>query len=259
MELEIRNLHGPEELEELIRLQAVVGSFPPKDTMSPITLIALSMEKPRTGWVMGAFLQGRMVGFNVAMATTEPDLAYGHMLGVLPEYRDAGAGNMMLHDIFELLRKENIQRYCFTYEPLEARNAHVYLNKIGGHAVLYHEAHFYLQEGIHKGLPQDRVLLMLDLHNVRNRSKELEPLSQALARYPVATPAHMPQADAVLVEIPPDIHGLIDKDPPAAKQFRMDTRRVLSEYINERKMVAGRLYTGDIDGTRRSFYLLHQP
>ena len=92
MELEIRNLHSPEEMEELIRLQAIVGGLPPKDTMSPITLTALSMEKPRTGWVMGAFLQGRMVGFNLVMATTEPNLAYGHMLGVLPEYRDAGRG-----------------------------------------------------------------------------------------------------------------------------------------------------------------------
>ena len=100
---------------------------------------------------------------------------------------------------------------------------------------------------------------MLDLHNVRNRSKELEPLAQALARYPVATPDHMPQADAVLVEIPPDIHGLIDKDPAAAGRFRMDTRRVLGEYLNERGMVAGRLYTGDIDGKRRSFYLVHRP
>ncbi|MBI4775479.1 MAG: hypothetical protein HY788_15120 [Deltaproteobacteria bacterium] len=56
MDFEIRELSRPDELEDVIKLQAVVGGLPPKDTMSPITLRVLTSDRPRTGWVSGAYL-----------------------------------------------------------------------------------------------------------------------------------------------------------------------------------------------------------
>lgn len=254
MDLEIRKLSRPEEFEEVIGLQAQVWGLSPKDTMSPITLTALAQDYPRTGWVLGGYLGEEMVGFAVVIATSEPDLVYGHMLGVLKEYRDSGVGMQLNNHLFALLERQGVRRICWTFEPLESRNAHVYLNKLGGKAISYHRAHFYLEAGPDSGLPLDRFLFMLELGQRRDRSRELEPLAQALAAYPLALPGQVPEAEAVLVEIPPDLHGLLESDLAAAARFRADTRQVLEECLNARGMVADRLYSGQIEGQRRSFY-----
>jgi hypothetical protein len=46
VEFEIRELRHPDELKDVVGLQALVGGLPPEDTMSPITLTALSMNRP---------------------------------------------------------------------------------------------------------------------------------------------------------------------------------------------------------------------
>lgn len=258
MEFDIREIAGEQEMEELIKLQEEVGGLPPKDTMSPITLSALLSQNPRVGLVLGAFHQGRMVGFSVGMGTMEPGLTLGHMLGVIPAYRNTGVGHALVLDFFDKAREIGCQRVANTYEPLEGRNAHLYLNKMNARGVRYKKAYYYIQEGIHQGMPQDRLLIVFHLDDIRDRSSELEPLSQALDRYPTATAEHMPQAEAVLLEIPADLRSLQKTDPQAVLDWRMGTRQVFEEYINQRGMCVRSLYSQEIDGARRSFYLLSQ-
>ena len=57
VEYDIRELSQPDELKDVIKLQAIVGGLPPEDTMSPITLTALSMDRARTGTVFMTFIQ----------------------------------------------------------------------------------------------------------------------------------------------------------------------------------------------------------
>ncbi len=254
MRLDVRQLSRPEEFEQVIDLQNQVWGLPPRDTMSPITLTALAQEYPRTGWVLGGFLKGRMVSFAVVLTTSEPDLVYGHMLGVLNQFRDNGVGTRLQGRVFALLESQGVRRICWTFEPLESRNAHVYLNKLGGRAIAYHRAHFYLGEGLAQGLPLDRFLYKLEFAERRDRSQELEPLGQALAAYPLAEPGQVPEAEAVLVETPWNFQALLAIDPDAARRLRADTRQVFEECLNRRGMVVDRLYSGQVEGQRRSFY-----
>ncbi|MBI5523942.1 MAG: GNAT family N-acetyltransferase [Desulfarculus sp.] len=259
MILEVRPLKRPQEIAQVIELQARVWGLSPRDTMSPITLTALCQDYPRTGWLMGGFLDERMVALAVMIATTEPGLVYGHMLGVLPELRDGGLGRQLMEATLTLLERRGARRACWTFEPLEARNAHLYLNKLGGRAMDYHQAHFHLEGDAGQGLPLDRFLYILELARRQDWSRRLEPLEQALAAWPLAKAGHIPEAPMLLVEIPPDLQALLASDPAAALRWRAETRAILEECLGARGMAADRLYSGLLEGRRRCFYRLSRP
>lgn len=255
MEFEIRELRHPDELKEVVRLQALVGGLPPEDTMSPITLTALSIDRPRVGWVLGAYHGQKMISFLVALATAEPGAAYGHMVGVDPEYRDSRVGLQMLARNFDQFRRDGICKCYTTFEPLESRNAHIYINRLGGRGVAYKKEYYYIHSGLHQGMPQDRLLVALDVTHDPSGDTAISP-KEALDRYPVASPENMPEAPAVLLEIPGDLRRLQKEDPDAALAFRMDTRAVFEEYLENRGMAAEEFVSDLSNGKRRSFYLL---
>ena len=256
MAFEIRELSHPDELKEVIKLQAMVGGLPPRDTMSPITLTALTMDRPRVGWVLGAFHDQKMISFIISLATAEPGAAYGHMLGVLKEYRDSSVGLQMLQRNFELFRQSGIFRVYTTFEPLESRNAYIYLNKLGGRGIAYKKAHYFIDSDLHRGMPQDRFLVELDLEYDPAQGRESASLEDVLDRYPIVSLGCMPEAQAVLVEIPGDLHRLQAEDSASALAWRMNTRAVFQEYMENRGMVAKEFSSDVLDGKRRSFYRL---
>lgn len=258
MDIEIRELSTPEELEEVINLQMVVGGLSERHVTSPITLTALSITHPRMGWVLGAYENGKMVGFSIALSTQEPGLVYGFMLAVDPNAQDGGVGRRLLLHGFDLNRQAGVERVCWTYEPMEAKNAHLYLNKLGGRCVHYHENYYYLDSGLHAGLPQDRVLVEVGLNEVGDKGARLMPLEQALAEHPVARADDLPDAHKVLVEIPHKMHELLPRDPEAAMAFRLDTRAVLNHYLNQRGYAAVQLISDVTDQGPRAFYLLNR-
>jgi len=259
MDFEMREIQGPEEIDELIALQAAVYGLPPGDTMSPITLSALTQKYFRTGWVLGAFRNRKMVGFCIGLATAENGFVYGHMLGVLAEHRDSGLGNRLLKASFGLYRENGMGRVCWTYEPLEARNSHLYLNRLGGRCIRYLESHYHVDSGPYHGMPLDRFLVMLELSKMRDCGSELSSLEEALTRYPVATFDKRPDAGAVLLQIPGDFYALKAEDVSSARAWRMNTRTVLMDYVNQRGMAAEALFSDVQGGERRCYYLLTGP
>lgn len=255
MEFEIREVEGQTEVEEVVRLQQDIWDLPLKDTMSPITLTAMLSRQPRTGLLLGGFHKGRMVAFCVGFGTMEPGVILGHMLGVVEEFRDSGIGGDLLMRFFDVCRELGCKQVYNTYEPLEGRNAHLYLNKWNACGVGYKKA-YYAQTGINSGIPLDRLIIIFGLNEMQNGPDKLEPLSQILTRYPVATTSKMPEADKVLVEIPSDLRSLQVEDSNLALTWRMETRKLFDEYINNRGMIVRNLYSQEIDGLRRNFYLL---
>ena len=255
MEFEYREI-TKDEFDEFIDLQAIVGGLPPRDTMSPITLSVMSVKDPRVGWLSGAFHDGRMIGFINAFATTRPGTVFGHMLGVLPEYRDASVGHDLLLFSFEQYKKSDMRKVCWTYEPLESRNSHLYLNKLGGRIISYFKGHYRLDTGLHHGMPQDRFLIEFDMYNDAGRPRGQKTIEEALANFPLADQASLPQVEAVLVEIPGNLREIQARDETKMLDWRMRTRGIFDEYINTRGLQAVELFSDRADDQRRSFILL---
>ena len=133
----MRDLSGDEDIAACIALQKEIWGMDDACAMSPITLKALTMSSPKMGLLSGAFAGEKMVAVLLALPSFVPGVAYGHMLGVLEAYRDGNLGHRMTLRLFEQLRALGYHRVVWTFEPLESRNAHLYINKMGGRVTKY--------------------------------------------------------------------------------------------------------------------------
>jgi predicted GNAT superfamily acetyltransferase len=113
------------------------------------------------GQVIGAFDRDAMVGFAMALPGYRAGKPYlhSHMLAVLPDYRNAGLGRRL-----KLAQREDALARGFdlmewTFDPLEIKNAHLNIVRLGAIARRY-MPDFYgpstsLLQG---GLPTDRLV-----------------------------------------------------------------------------------------------------
>jgi predicted GNAT superfamily acetyltransferase len=258
MDLEIRQLRQADEFQEVLGLQERIWGLEPQNAMSPLTINNLAMPVPEVGVVLGGYVDGSMIGFQVLIPTLEPGLIFGHMFGLLAPYRDAGLGHEFHLGMIDHLRAKGLKQVCWTFDPLEGRNAHSYLNKLGGTASHYIVNHYAEYCERFKGMPQDRLLFLLDLAKQPPTAPLREPLDTALSAHPVATASHLPNADTVLVQIPGNLQELRKNRPGRALAIRMDTRGIFLEYINNRGLVADRLYSDSSNGERRNYYRLRK-
>ncbi len=260
---EIRELKTPDEIKKCIDLQGEIWGLDELGKMSPITLEAMVSEEPKTGIVLGGFLHDEMIAIQIIMSTLEPHTVYLHMLGVLKKYRNLHIGYHMQEHLFEILRKWNINKGLWTYEPLEGRNANNYLNKSGARVIKYLAGHFRVNDKMSGGMPIDRFLTVVHLDDKFHTSKlhERHPvlsLNEALQKIPIAKADFLPETDEVLVEIPDDLQQLKTTNMEEAIKFRFDTRKIFTEYLNNRGFFAENFYTGVIDGKRHNYYLLQK-
>ena len=122
------------------------------------------------GQVLGAFEGRRMVGYTLAVAGLREGVPYlhSHMTGVLGDYRDRGVGRMLkLFQRDEALSR-GIRLIQWTFDPLELRNAHFNLNRLGAICREYLPNLYGLTTSpLHRGLATDRLLVEWRLDSAR--------------------------------------------------------------------------------------------
>ena len=90
--IEIRQLFHLEEFDDVVELQKTIWSFADIELLPLRFLVVVTKVG---GHVFGAFDGARMIGFCFAIPGIKPDgrpYLHSHMLGVLPEYRNAQIG-----------------------------------------------------------------------------------------------------------------------------------------------------------------------
>ena len=112
------------------------------------------------GQVLGAYDGDTMVGFAMALPgyrEAQPYL-HSHMLGVLPAYRNAGLGRRLKLAQREDALGRGIKLMEWTFDPLEIRNAHLNISRLGA-IVRRYQKDFYgpSSSPLQGGLPTDRV------------------------------------------------------------------------------------------------------
>jgi predicted GNAT superfamily acetyltransferase len=148
------------------------------------------------GQVLGALDGPTMVGFTMALVGVRGKTFYlhSHMTGVLPEYRDRKIGRALKLFQREEALSRDIRLIEWTFDPLETRNAHFNLNRLGA-IVRTYIPNFYgiTSSPLHRNLPTDRLLAEwhLDSPRVIAAINELSP-------DPTEAPAvvHIPKLDA---------------------------------------------------------------
>ena len=141
------------------------------------------------GQILGAFDEDRLVGYTLAVVGVREGEAYlhSHQTGVIAEYRDRGVGRMLkLFQRDEALGR-GIRLIEWTFDPLELKNAHFNLNRLGAICREYiPNLYGVTTSPLHRGMATDRLLAEWYLDSVRvkaaldNKSSESEASSKVI-------------------------------------------------------------------------------
>src|ERR1044072_6075634 len=116
------------------------------------------------GLAAGAFdRDGHLLGFVFGLTGVRSGrlVHWSHMLAVAPEARDLGLGTRLhIHQREELL-PIGVESVQWTFDPLEARNAHVNLNHLGAEVAEYVEDMYGGEMGseLAHGIGTDRLIV----------------------------------------------------------------------------------------------------
>jgi predicted GNAT superfamily acetyltransferase len=116
-------------------------------------------DQPEDSWKEVPELVGFVFGFPGIYPSPEGMQIkhHSHMLGVLPAYRDKGIGFLLKRAQWQMVRHQNLDRITWTYDPLQSRNAHLSIARLGAVCNTYFQD-FYgeMRDGINQGIPSDR-------------------------------------------------------------------------------------------------------
>ncbi len=154
----IRNCSDIEELRACVDMQKEVWNFADLD-MVPLRLFVVA-EKIG-GQVIGAFQGNELVGFCMSLPATRAGRAYlhSHMLAVRESHRNLGLGRKL-----KLAQREDglvrgFELIEWTFDPLEIKNAHLNLERLGAIARRYNLNQYGMSSSpLQGGLPTDRLI-----------------------------------------------------------------------------------------------------
>ena len=155
--IEIRQLFHLDEFETVVELQREIWGFAELELLPLRFLVVVSKIG---GHVFGAYDGPRMVAFCFAIPGIKPNAfpyLHSHMLGVLPEYRDAGIGRRLKLRQREDAAARGIKLIEWTFDPLELKNAYLNIEKLGAIVRRYSPNQYGMTSSpLHGGLPTDR-------------------------------------------------------------------------------------------------------
>ena len=214
----VRKCEVMEEFHECVRLQREVWGEADLE-VEPVTLFIVASQTG--GQVIGAFDGDRMIGFTLALAAVRHGAAYlhSHMTGVVTKYRDRGVGRLLkLYQREEALGRD-LRLIEWTFDPLEDRNAHFNLNRLGAICRKYiPNLYGVTTSPLHRGLATDRLLAEWALDSPR--------VITAVAQGHVEPPL-----EAARVTLPPDLEARKTKEPERLEEVQEHLRRECSNWF----------------------------
>ncbi len=224
--IDIREVTTIEEYDACIKLQRDVFGLPDLE-ISPRRHLIVSNRAG--GWTLGAFVEGKLIGFVHHLAAVKEDYIFGysHMMAVDAQFQNQGVGAQLKWAQRARALREGRDYIKWTFEPMRARNAHFNLNRLGV-VVREYAVNFYgtdystnpAEKGSVSGMDSDRLFASWDLNEAR-----VEAFSRR---------EEFPLGDAErAVEIPADFASLLKSDPDKAKQEVLRVRGEFVEILSE--------------------------
>jgi len=213
---------------------------PGYEDVVPSPILAVSVH--RGGILIGAFASEQLIGFVYSL----PGIKYGqatqwsHMLGVVDEFRTAGVGYQL-----KLLQRDRalavgVDLIEWTYDPLQAANAHLNFVKLGVVVEEYLEnVYGDSKSPLHQGIPTDRFVAEWFIREplvARGRSLDgAVPLNRTdwydgwLESVDVDLSC---EAQQLAVEIPMGFTDMLARVPERAMAWRVCTRAIFTTYLD---------------------------
>ena len=219
-EIEIRVCTTMEEYDKCIALQREAFALPDLE-ISPRRHLIVTQRAG--GWTLGAFTHDeRMVGFvhhMIAVRASNEIIGYSHMMAVARGYQTKGVGAKLKWAQRARALQEGRRFIKWTWDPMQARNAHFNLNRlgvtVGSYGVNFYGTDYITmprEQGGDVHLDSDRLFAdwQLDSRRVEQLAAGALPNTDSA---PIAT-----------IEIPPDWSALISRDAVAARHEQLRVR-----------------------------------
>lgn len=196
------------------------------------------------GVAAGAFdASGRLVGFVYGMTGVRDGriVHWSDMLAVRPEAQNAGLGRRLKEHQRKAVAKVGGELIYWTFDPLQARNAHLNFNVFGVRAVEYVRDMYGEDTGsdLHRGIGTDRLIVAWPV-----KKTALERRRREIARAAASK-------NVLKIEVPRDVASLMKTNPEQARKWRETSRAALTSAMKTHRIDG---FTIE-DGTR-AFYLL---
>jgi predicted GNAT superfamily acetyltransferase len=249
--MQIRPLTTLDDCRKVVELEKSVWEYTDGEDVVPVPILIVSAK--RGGILLGGFdAAGEMKGFVYSLAAFKDGrpTQWSHMLGVTADARDSGLGARLKLAQREQALRMGIGLIEWTYDPLQALNAHLNFAKLGVVAQEYAENIYGDSTSpLHQGTPTDRFIAEWQLATphverrvaalgrgvVRDASVASAPLvnpSGAADGWLIpGAPALDLDARRVLVEIPTGFSAIQATNPQLALEWRMTTRRIFQTYF----------------------------
>ena len=255
-------------------LEKVVWEFTDSEDVIPAALLIVSIK--RGGILLGAVDgAGTLKGFVYSMPAVKDGrlTQWSHMLGVATEAREGGLGLRLKLAQRDYALRAGVDLIEWTFDPLQALNAHLNLTRLGA-VVEEYEEDVYGQSTspLHRGTPTDRFVAEWRLsapHVERRISAAQSPLirdSTVMSAVLVNPSTEVdgwlepPQRHVevegdrrLLVEIPTGFTDMQQRNPDLALEWRIATRSIFQTYLGRGYRVVDFFLSRE---ARRGQYLL---
>jgi predicted GNAT superfamily acetyltransferase len=251
MSFSIRPLATLDDCRRVAELEREVWGYSDSEDVVPAPVLIVSVK--RGGILIGAFdAAGVMKGFVYSMPAIKDGrpTQWSHMLGVTADVRSTGLGARLKLAQREAALQMGIELIEWTFDPLQALNAHLNFAKLGVIAVAYEEnVYGESSSPLHRGTPTDRLIAewrIREPHVERRLSQPAQPAVRdaSIATAPLVNPSEAglvwirpgradltADANRILVEIPAGFSEMQLGDPELALAWRMQAREVFQHYF----------------------------
>lgn len=249
-EIVVRECTSIDELNNCVLLQREVFGLPDLE-ISPRRHLIVSRQAG--GWTLGAFSGNRLVGFVHHLAGVrngDEIFGYSHMMAVAFDYQNRGVGARLKWGQRARAIEEGRGFIKWTWDPMQARNAHFNLNRLGVTVSSYAE-NFY---GTDYATSPDVTLADAPGIDSDRLFAEWALRSRRVEKFAAGEPGVISAEAERTIAIPVNWTGLMKQDPHAGKQ---ELERVRGEFLEA--FEGGLICAGFERSSEQPRYLLYRP
>jgi len=250
--MQIRALTTFDECRQVVALEKDVWRYTDAEDVVPAPVLIVGIK--RGAILLGAFDdRGTMKGFVYSIPAIKDGrlTQWSHMLGVARDAQGWGVGRRLKLAQWQHALAMGIELIEWTFDPLQALNAHLNFARLGIVAETY-EVNIYGESSspLHRGTPTDRLIAEWKLtapHVERRIASDGVALMRdaSVGSAPLVNPSRdagwrlLPghanltlDARRVLVEIPIGFSEIQAADPALAREWRLANRSIFQTYLS---------------------------
>jgi predicted GNAT superfamily acetyltransferase len=225
-EILVRPLNNVEEMKIGLDLQRQIWGYTDIEIVSDHMFM---VAHESGGQVLGAFHNEKPIGFSLAFVGAHEGVPHihSHMVGVLPDYRDAGVGRLLKLRQRDIAIAKGFHLIEWTFDPLQLKNAHFNFARLGAIARRY-RPNFYgrTSSPLHAGLPTDRLVAEWWIQS---------PRVEAI----LAGQKLPPHSQRALISIPSTIRQICSDSPEDAEKIQTRAREQFQRHFAEGRAAVG--------------------